>query len=211
MNIRGLPTQSTTASGHKFGDSGYDDPPCDTGMIYISETPLNLSSLSLCQRKPTLFKFQVDSGGYKRLNFVLSHVTKPSLLTIYFFINQRPNQQKIDTSKHKITLDISPAVDTIKKQLMIMIRMENQTTTINFDNSELVSHETDQDADNVTIYYAVTLEESLEDFVRTDDTHQHITRTCVHLGSYVNSMGCYFWNERLEVWDSTGCWVSVVD
>ena len=39
MNIRGLPTQSTTVFGHKFGDRGYDD---GSTTIHLSQSGINV-------------------------------------------------------------------------------------------------------------------------------------------------------------------------
>ena len=39
MNIRSLPTQSTTVSGHKFGHRGYDD---GSTTIHLSQSGINI-------------------------------------------------------------------------------------------------------------------------------------------------------------------------
>ena len=48
MDIRGLPTQSTTASGHKFGDRGYDDDKlCPVSCLFlITHTHSNINLLT---------------------------------------------------------------------------------------------------------------------------------------------------------------------
>ena len=48
MDIRGLPTQSTTASGHKFGDRGYDnDKLCPVSCLFlITHTHSNINLLT---------------------------------------------------------------------------------------------------------------------------------------------------------------------
>ena len=56
ISIGGLPTQSTTASGHKFGDHGYDD--------------------SAKVHKPKILKYG------KRFNLVLYDDINPSLTSL---------------------------------------------------------------------------------------------------------------------------------